>query len=227
MKLAIFDIDGTITNTNAVDERCFLSAFSEYLDIDIRQNRWQSFRHVTESNIAEEIFENVMGRKPSEKEYQDLIELFVNKLREELQSNPEHFEEVSGVKSFFNHLIESEHFHVSIATGSWSSSAELKLDAIQLDYSDIPLAHCDDFITREEITLDAIRKSKLKYEREFDDIIYFGDGIWDFKTCRNLGIRFIGIDCNKTGVLSMLGAKHVFHDYSKKEEIVKVLRNGI
>ncbi len=46
------------------------------------------------------------------------------------------------------------------------------------------------------------------------EIIYFGDGLWDYKTCKNLGIRFIGIDYMNNGKLRNAGANQVFRDFT-------------
>ena len=226
MKLIIFDIDGTLMNTNEVDEKCFLDAFGEYLGVDLRKQTWHEFRHVTESSIAEEIFETVVNRKPKPEEYIELKALFLQKLETELHSDRSQFEEVQGALEFFNYLQALDDFNVGIATGSWSLSAKVKLDAISLDYSNIPFSHCDYFISREEIILDVIHKSRNKHNKEFEEIIYFGDGIWDFNTCRNVGIRFIGIDCTNNGKLLNLGTKNVFNDYLDKEIILQVMYNN-
>jgi hypothetical protein len=41
-QLAIFDIDGTLTDTNAVDDECYLRAVSDVLDLDGRS--WLAVR---------------------------------------------------------------------------------------------------------------------------------------------------------------------------------------
>jgi phosphoglycolate phosphatase-like HAD superfamily hydrolase len=212
-------------NTNAVDEKCFLDAFGEYLDTDLRNNDWNDFKHVTEANIAVEIFEFVKGREPDQRELTELNDCFVQKLKAELIKDSTQFAEIAGALDFFASLRTSQQHHVGIATGSWSSSARVKLDAIGLEYSDIPFAHSDAYITREDITMDAIQQSRNKYQVDFDEIVYFGDGIWDYKTCMNVGIRFIGIDCNSNGKLTQLGATHVFQNYLNSNSILSAIEN--
>ena len=56
-----------------------------------------------------------------------------------------------------------------------------------------------------------------------EQIVYFGDGEWDYKTCQNLGITFIGIDIENDGKLSKLGANTVFRDYSHCKDIMTAL----
>ena len=50
-----------------------------------------------------------------------------------------------------------------------------------------------------------------------------GDGVWDYKTCRNLGIRFIGIDVLQDGKLAAIGAEAVFKDFCNKNKILDII----
>jgi len=56
MNLAIFDIDGTLTETNAVDEICFVQAFADAHSITRINTNWMEYRYVTDSGIMFQIF---------------------------------------------------------------------------------------------------------------------------------------------------------------------------
>ncbi|NNF32714.1 MAG: HAD family hydrolase, partial [Saprospiraceae bacterium] len=47
MKTIIFDIDGTLTDTKEVDDKCFIQAFHNVFDMDIRSQNWSAFKNVT------------------------------------------------------------------------------------------------------------------------------------------------------------------------------------
>ena len=68
MKLAIFDIDGTLTRTNEVDEICFVQAFADAHAITGFDTNWDGYRHATDSGITIQIFQDRFGRnaKPNE-----------------------------------------------------------------------------------------------------------------------------------------------------------------
>src|SRR5258706_15574337 len=55
-RLIMFDIDGTLTETDDVDTRCYIQAMSEHLGVAIDSD-WSRYRHVTDSGIAAELFE--------------------------------------------------------------------------------------------------------------------------------------------------------------------------
>lgn len=55
MHLVVFDIDGTLTNTNLVDGKCYWRVIREILGLSGEQPEWSNFRHVTDVGIAEEL----------------------------------------------------------------------------------------------------------------------------------------------------------------------------
>jgi len=55
MHLVVFDIDGTLTDTNKVDGVCYWQAVREVLGLAQEQPDWSGFRHVTDVGIAAEI----------------------------------------------------------------------------------------------------------------------------------------------------------------------------
>src|SRR6267142_4180379 len=96
MKLAIFDIDGTLTNTNSVDNECFVKAFAEAHAITEIDTDWSAYPHTTDSGITLSIFQQKFGRNPEETELGKLKCCFVNMLREQYQSDSSSFVEIAG-----------------------------------------------------------------------------------------------------------------------------------
>ena len=87
MQLAIFDIDGTLTDTNAADNACFLQAFEESLGIRNIDTDWTSYRYSTDSGIVSEI----LGRHRRRADQED-VEVprtrFVELLEERFKTEP-------------------------------------------------------------------------------------------------------------------------------------------
>ncbi len=223
MKLLIFDIDGTLADTKKVDDQCFIQAFETCFDIDLSQQRWELLQNVTDWGITEEIILTNWNRLPNAVEYQKMKQLLVQKLKAAKESTPSLFQEVKGASSFFNHLKAQPNYAIGIGTGAWEESALVKLDAIGIDPSDIPFSNSNYFKTRAQITQHAIEQAKEKHNTNFEKIIYFGDGEWDFKTCKQLGIPFIGIDILNDGKLKKLGAKTVFQNFEAMEDLLQFI----
>lgn len=220
--LIIFDIDGTLTNTKKVDDSCFKSSFKETFGIDIESQDWEDLKNVTDWGITEEIILKERGRVPTAKEYKSLTANFVDKLSIEIAKDPAQFNAVKGAAQFLYHLRQRS-YKISIATGGWRLSAEMKLKASGLDVKEIPFATSNDDKTREEIIKRAILLSEIKYNRKFQRLVYFGDGVWDYTISRKLGLQFIGVDVDRNNKLKKLGAEHVFEDYENVELIERVL----
>ena len=221
MKLLIFDIDGTLANTKKVDDQCFIQAFESCFNIDLRHQRWEILQNVTDWGITEEIILDNWKRVPSTDEYERMKTLLVQNLKIAKNDEPNLFEEVSGATAFFNHLNEQSNYAIGIGTGAWEESALVKLSAIGIDPSSIPFSNSNYFKTRGQITQHVIEQATEKHKTTFDKIIYFGDGEWDFKTCQELGIPFIGIDVLNDGKLKKLGAKTVFQHFEAVEELLQ------
>lgn len=221
MKYVIFDIDGTLTNTKKVEDKCFMQAFEQTFNIDIWNQKWESFSNVTDWGITEEIIENTKQRKPNRTEYAQMISNFTTRLKAEKERDITQFKEVEGAKAFFYELKEIKEIQLGIATGSWEKSALIKLDSIGIEVNDICFSNSDYHKSREAITQDVINQLRNKTKKSPHQVIYFGDGKWDFKTCQNLGIDFIGIDIERDEKLTKMGAKTVFQNYKNKNEILE------
>jgi len=219
----IFDIDGTLTNTTKVDDRCFIKAFNIVFGIDISNQNWSELKNITDWGITEEIILKHWERIPSEKEYENMISEFVALLHSEINKDKSQFQEVEGATKFIEFLRKKSNVTIGIATGGWAKSAELKLKSIEIDPKDFVFSNSNHFKTRENILSKTIKELKENTQNKIDRIIYFGDGTWDFLTCQNLNIDFVGIDIFENNKLKKMGAQIIFNNFEQKELIYKAL----
>ncbi|RJP25549.1 MAG: HAD family hydrolase [Candidatus Abyssobacteria bacterium SURF_5] len=193
-KLAIFDIDGTLINSSAVDEACFVRAAAEAFAIRDIDTRWENYLHATDGAVFEEIFERHSERKPTRAEVQKQIDAFVQHLRERHQQNPLLFHEINGASNVIRVLREHPEWKPAIATGTWQEAASFKLEAAGLDVDGIPIATGSDAHPREEIIRTCISRAQEAYHvKHFQKIVSIGDAIWDMRAAQTLGIPFIMI----------------------------------
>ena len=223
--LVIFDIDGTLADTNEVEGRCYIQAFNHTFGFDDKHQNWEVLQNVTDWGIAEEILFNKTGLNYSLEQISKMIPKFVKLLWEEYDRDIGQFSEVPGAYQFYHQVLQDDRFVVGIATGSWEDSGRMKLQSVNIDPSDVYFAHSNLFKSRENITRYVIDAAQKDHKEEFQKVVYFGDGVWDFKTCRNLGIDFIGIDVNGNGKLKKLGTKHVFNNYLDKEKLISIIQS--
>ncbi len=193
-KLAIFDIDGTLVQSAEIDALCFIRSVREEFGITDIDERWESYRHVTDSGIFEEIFELNFFRKPTKPEIQRHVRRFSELLGEYYLKDPYEFQPVPGAPEIIDYLKEHSDWRYGIATGTWRETALLKLKFSGIDPGTAPLVSGSDAKTREAIVRKCIESSKLHYRVSgFGKIVSVGDGIWDFRTAAALRLGFIRI----------------------------------
>lgn len=217
MRLVIFDIDGTLTNTLNVDDLAYLEAVKEICCIDINDAEWQEIKSVstgTDSAITMNIYQRYFFRAPKNEEVIAIQNRFYSILNSTLIAEPAAFKEIEGASGLFKEIQCKNDYNVAIATGCWKATADLKLSAIGINTSEIPMSTADDFQIRSDIVKNAVNMSKKFYKiDEYDKIYYVGDGHWDFAASQELGLEFIGIDYDYSGLLGNLGADRVINDF--------------
>ena len=229
MKLAIFDIDGTLVNTNEIDTICFLDAFTQEFGISDINSNWSEYFAVTDSAISQQIFQTKLQRHPSENELLRLENRFVDLLTKTEQKNPGLFTPISGALTMFDRLKLESDWKIAIATGGWQASALFKLQTANFAIENIPLASANDGLTREDIVNLSIVKAQQAYMIEnFDKIVSIGDGIWDLKTAAKLDLGFVGISqAEAKNKLLQAGAKDVLADFEQVNNFQQVLEQAV
>lgn len=216
MQLAIFDIDGTLANTNPMDARCYIRAVHDELGVDLSSAQWSDFTFVSDSGISVQVFERHLGRAPAAADLSRLQRRFCDLLAEAARRHPESFTEVPGASQALRRLREHRSWTVAIATGSWRACALVKLQAAGLDIEGIPAAFADDGLAREDILIAAqARALAATGHARFERIVSIGDAPWDVQAARRLGLPFIGVRAHRNAVaLDAWGASHVVSDFT-------------
>jgi phosphoglycolate phosphatase-like HAD superfamily hydrolase len=228
MNLAIFDIDGTLTNTNNVDNECFVKAFAEAHAITNINTNWNTYPHTTDSGITQHILQEKFGRLPEETELARLKRCFMELLNEQHRTDSASFAEIAGASLVLDRLHRESGWAVAIATGCWRESAVLKLEAAKIEVGNIPAAYAEDGLSREEILRAALSKSLDRYQQSgFEKIVSVGDGLWDVRTAQHLGYAFLGVGSGESALrLGQAGAKHVIKDFGDYDQLIKCLNEA-
>jgi len=221
MHLVMFDIDGTLTLSNDLDDAAFLSALDEVFNIRNVSTDWATYPQVTDAGILREICITHLKRIASRSEEATFRACFVK----HLNSRVDQIKEVPGANAMLAKLREGEGYAIAYAGGAWTDSALLKLQSAHLPYQDIPYAFSDDAIDRESIAQIAQRRAEKVYGCQFDTVTYVGDGVWDVWTAQKLGFEFIGITCCSDEVaLFAQGAVSLLADYTDRQVFMEYLR---
>lgn len=227
MDLIMFEVDGTLTQSNEVDAKCFISAIKKAFHINHIDPDWSKYKYVTDSGIFSEIYESNFHRKPDLEDFDLIKRYFLQNLRDVIFQSKSCCSEISGAASAFNQLKNDKNYALSFVTGCWQESSELKLKSAGFDFFEIPFASAADSMEREAIMSISLDRANRKYNvQNFDSITYVGDGVWDVIASKNLGFNFIGIaeDSNKQKLIDA-GAKFVIPDFKDFDKFLEILKS--
>src|SRR5437773_6767898 len=216
MHLVMFDIDGTLTETMKVDEECFVRSFEDVFGFASSGTDWSHYRRRTDLGIFHDVFTARIGRSSTAQEVSQFRQHFTQLLADASSQSP--FAPVAGADRLLSRLAQGGSHRVSLATGSWRDSARLKMASAGMCFDDHPAASAGDALDRESIMRLSQQRAAEGYGESFACTVYVGDGVWDARACRSVGIPFIGVGTgSRARRLSAEGAVCVFPDFSEAD----------
>lgn len=218
-RLALFDIDGTLTATNDVDTECYTQALAAELGLTAAEIQWTESPHISDTGITRWLWMQHRGRLPSAAELAAIQTRFFQLLDDQRRESPDRFRPIEGAAEALERL-QADGWVVALATGAWGHSARMKLDAAGLPTT-LPLSCSDDAFERASIVSLAWEHCVRAAGRSFDRVVSVGDGVWDVHTAKQLGLPFVGVATgDKADRLKALGASHVIAslDYTPLSE---------
>lgn len=181
----MFDVDGTLVQSGKMDAACFIGAVSEVLKAPIDPD-WDNYVHITDAGILDHHLRLTGLMANRDDIHHQVRQAFVRRIKEYLQKHP--LKEIMGAARFIRELKSLDAVTLSIATGGWLETAQLKLESAGIDIADIPIASSNDHYARTEIMKLARQKAGVSQD---NTVTYFGDAEWDKASCRQLGYNFV------------------------------------
>jgi phosphoglycolate phosphatase-like HAD superfamily hydrolase len=207
--LIIFDVDGTLLGGESRDWKSFDRAIETILGFAPTADFFSSLPEITAQAIAEASV-RAAGKEPGTGLEERIRDEYLRRLRQAHSRDADAFLPRKGVVQFLAHLRSVPGIGVAIATGDWLATISFKLAASGLDVSGFPIATCSDHPRRSEI----IRLAAQRAGKPLADSLHVGDGIWDLRAARELGIRFIGTG-SRPHLLKQAGAEHIIEVLGK------------
>ena len=184
--LAIFDNDGTICDSQGVEDRCFAEAIERVTGRSLSTLDWTKYAEPTSSAIVRDF----LAGDPLAAAKEDAIKAeFVRLLEEQRPRFPGDFSPLPGAVQFIHRLREESVCSVAIATGCFDTSARFKLRCCGIALDDFPHATSSDAPRRRDI----IPLAAARAGYPVSSVVYFGDAPWDVNVSRLLGVPMIGI----------------------------------
>ena len=214
--LIIFDVDGTLISGEEYDWKSFNAAFTEITGKTFTVEFWKTLDEVTASAIVHE------GLSELDIEERTRIEELVKNrclenLKVERQRTPDAFFSTYETRELLEYLKDHHEYDIAIATGDWYDTIRYKLEVAGIDLESFIHATSSDAPIRSEIISIAAERS----DRPLEDVVYVGDGTWDIRACRTLGIPFIGTG-SRIEALESQGATWILPQI-RKDPFLKIL----
>lgn len=229
MKVAIFDVDGTLTRTTAVDDVCLSAALGAFLGITMPKVDWFEFGVSTDQALAIEACRRWRGQSPTPAEIDQIKSIFFSELRTRIEADRSLCLPVSGAAELV-HALADEGWKLGLASGAWEPSARLKIGYAGIDLPPMPgtFSHAQEGgrpARREEIIQATL--AKITGGAAPEQVVYIGDGVWDARAARELGIGFIGVRHDgQEARLRGEGARAIVRDYLDPARIMAMLHEA-
>ncbi len=187
--LIVFDIDDTLTKSENQHQQSYVDAMLHFGITEINQD-WKTYKNMTDSYILKKNYEANFKKDFNMKSF---IPEFENKMTELFLALPK-TKEIDGASKIVDFFMRETDYAICFATGSLLKPALIKLEQANINFVPNLVEASNNYYTREEIVTSAIKKAKTYFSvNRFENIISVGDGIWDLRTAKNLGIHFLGI----------------------------------
>jgi beta-phosphoglucomutase-like phosphatase (HAD superfamily) len=194
MHAIIFDIDGTLLDSDVIDAELYVAAVRHVLgDVRIRGG-WGEYEYVTDTGILGSILDD-NGIDRGDHVVESVRTEFLRRVREHVHANGP-FSEIPGARDFVLSLGAAPDRAFAYATGGWGVTAALKLDGAGFPLEGVPLISSDDASDRCQIMLKALHA----LGSGFASVTYYGDGEWDRDAALGLGWDFVAVGAKLRGI---------------------------
>ena len=220
--MIVFDVDGTLVGGETADWTSFRTAFEEAARFVLDDAFFARIEEVTAQAIVHQALTGVALKKKKQIE-RAVREGYLRRLQSVHKSDPSSFPALDGALALLAEL-KQKNVPVAIATGDWLETITFKLGAAGIPVDHLPLVTSSHFYSRADIIAAAIAKAG----RPMHEAVYIGDGLWDLRACRKLGIPFIGVGHRKEK-LEAAGATYTLPDLNPSNfwRVMGVIRSRI
>ncbi|MDX6635080.1 MAG: phosphoglycolate phosphatase [Solirubrobacterales bacterium] len=192
IKAVLFDIDGTLLHTGGAGAVAWQRAFLELYEVEANIEE-HTHAGMTDPEIAEIVFREVMGRDGSDVERAEAIGCYLGHLAEAVTESEGYFV-IPGIEELLPRLVE-QGVLLGVVTGNIEAAAHLKLARGDLNKYFAFGGYGSDSRSRTELTKKALERGAGVSGRplDFEQTIAVGDTPRDVKAGHGAGIHVVGV----------------------------------
>ncbi len=199
IKAVLFDIDGTLLKTGGAGAVAWQRAFRELWEVDANITE-HTREGMTDPEIVEIIFREVIGRDGSDAEHAEAIAAYLSHLQDAVDESPG-YELMPGITEILPRLTEAGVL-LGLVTGNIEAAAHIKLSRGDLNKYFAFGGYGSDARDRTELTRRGVERGGevAGHPLDLTATIGVGDTPRDVSACHGAGIRVVGV---ATGVYSV------------------------
>ena len=231
MKLAIFDVDGTLLDNLAGEDACYAAAIREGLGLTELDTNWRTYEHISDEGVAIEAYQRAFGVRPTQRQLTATIDRFLTLLADAHAREP--LVPVAGAATTLA-VLPTRGWSVALATGAWGRAARFKLAAAGFVVDSVPLATAEDGPGRVAITRVAYARAVASRDdtassaMPFEQVVLVGDAVWDVATARALKMPFVGrAEGARAEQLTTSGAGSVLSDFTHLDVVLARFESAV
>jgi phosphoglycolate phosphatase-like HAD superfamily hydrolase len=188
----LFDVDGTLIDSGGAGARSWKLAFDELYGIPADIGEFTD-TGMTDPDVGRQTFEAVLDRKPSDEEFEKLLERRQHYLHQTVAES-EGYRVLPGAEELLRKLLVDGYL-LGLVTGNLEASAHIKLHRAGLNRYFSFGGYGSDSPDRNEVTRIAFREAALVYGAPLDaeQAIVIGDTPHDVSSAHAAGIQCVGV----------------------------------
>jgi beta-phosphoglucomutase-like phosphatase (HAD superfamily) len=192
IQVVLFDIDGTLLSTGGASDRAWRRAFKELHEVDVDIPAVTG-KGVPDPQVGRVVFENAIGRAPTEPEADALMRRRLDYLPEEVESSPGFVVKDCVVETLES--LSADGIALGLTTGNVEEAAQAKLARADLNRFFSFGGYGSDSPDRAELTRRALERAEEALGEKLDLGRCFacGDTPRDVEAGHAAGIRVVGV----------------------------------
>ena len=192
IKAVLFDIDGTLLHTGGAGAVAWQRAFLELYEVEANIAE-HTHAGMTDPEIAEIVFREVLHREGSREERAEAIGCYLGHLADAVAESEGYFV-IEGIEEILPRLVE-EGILLGVVTGNIEAAAHIKLARGNLNRYFAFGGYGSDSRDRTELTKKALERGEQVSGHPLDpaETIAVGDTPRDVRAGHGAGIRVVGV----------------------------------
>jgi phosphoglycolate phosphatase len=228
MKLALFDLDGTLVSTGGAGIRALDRAFEEIFGLE-RAMEGVKPAGKTDPQIMREVIAVKMGREAREGEIDKICEAYLKFLPREVWFSGD-YRTFPGTEACLKALQEAGDILIGLGTGNLEQGARIKLEPSGLNsYFPFGGFGSDAEDRAELLKIGLSRASKSSgHSISLKDVVVIGDTVLDIQAARRAGMRAAAVAAGHGNPDELARAQPdlLLKDFTEHAALLRFLRNG-